>query len=105
MIGYFFFGSKSNGFHMLPYRSVTPSPALTTNVSAGRQPYSLSRDRSAFSSSITMLPRSSRKMLSGPLSTREILSTRNFRDGDSIDEPAPGPAPKPPRPPMPPNPA
>ena len=56
MIGYFFFGSKSNGFHMLPYRSVTPSAALTMNVSGIFQPTSTRRDRSAFSRSMTLWP-------------------------------------------------
>src|SRR5215471_13635105 len=82
MIGYFFVLSKSNGFHMLPYRSVTPSAAFTVNVSGGDQPSSFRRETSVVSRSITFAPFSSRNTQNGTWSMRELLSTTNFRDGD-----------------------
>ena len=53
MIGYFRFGSKSNGLYITPYRSVTPSSALTVNGSGNLKPASISALRSGVSSFIT----------------------------------------------------
>src|SRR5438477_13127528 len=86
MTGYFFFGSKSNGFHMFPYRSVTPSAAFTTNVSGIFHPAAFSRDRSVSSSTISTLPVSSRSVANGAWSTRVLLVTTNFFDGESDDD-------------------
>jgi len=65
MIGYFFFGSKSNGFHMFPNRSVTPSAAFTVNVSGSFHPVALIAVRSVFSRNVMMLPLSSRSVAHG----------------------------------------
>src|SRR5882724_2777679 len=75
MIGYFLCGSKSNGFHMFPYKSVTPSAAFTTNVSGIFQPTACNCDRSDFSSSSISRPLASLRYEHGCPSTRLQLST------------------------------
>src|SRR4051794_6746306 len=85
MTGYFFFGSKSNGFHRLPHRVVTPSAAFTQNVSGSFHPVFSRAVRSVFSRSITRPPFSSSTYDIGGLSTREQVVTTNRRDGDRYD--------------------
>src|SRR5688500_17905758 len=63
--GYFLVASKSNGFHMMPYRSVTPSAAFTVNGSGGRQPYWYNFSRLGVAASIINCPLLSRKTVRG----------------------------------------
>src|SRR6478609_10529715 len=85
MIAYFFVGSKSNGFHMLPQSVVTPSAAFTQNDSGSFHPVFIRAVRSVFSRSMTRPPFSSSTYDMGGQSIREQVVTTNRFDGDRYD--------------------
>src|SRR5712692_1528606 len=74
--GYFLFGSKSNGLYITPYKSVTPSSALTLNGSGNLKPASLSALMSGESSFVTTPPSVSYSAADGAASIRDALSTK-----------------------------
>src|SRR5713226_9534810 len=76
MIGYFFAGSKSNGLYITPYKSVTPSSALTLNGSGNLKPDSTAAERSVDSRSDTGVPIASTSTDLGALFTRDEVSTK-----------------------------
>src|SRR5712671_57925 len=78
MIGYFFAGSKSNGLYITPYKSVTPSSALTLNGSGNLKPASTAAERSVDSRSASGVPAASTSTDLGALFTRDDVSTKYF---------------------------
>ena len=71
IIGYNFVESKSAGFHITPYKSVTPSAAFTEKRSGARHPISYKRSKSGSSNVMMIFPFRFRTTFFGSISTRE----------------------------------
>ena len=69
IIGYFLFGSKSAGFHIIPYISVKPSAAFTVKRSGALHPNSFKRRVSGFANSMIIFPWLFLKTIFGSIST------------------------------------
>src|SRR5258707_4915865 len=84
-MGYFFEGSRFDGFQIKPYKSVVPSLALPRNRSGDFQPALTSSLESVCSKVLTCEPSLARfSTETAGKSGRDKLSIKEFRSGEKL---------------------